>query len=403
MDKLEAAKVQLIDCVISAPCCWVWLQVLTVLNTASQNGTNATALRQSVPKETVMGLFRDLRGVVSAANNRRPYGLIFDWLYPAHFPVILKCLEAWSDTPDVTTPLLKFIAEFVQNKTQRLSFDLSSPNGILLFREVSKVLVIYGTAILQKSDITDTYQQKYKGIWICLQILTRALAGNYVNFGVFGLYGDPALEDALSISLKMALSIPLSDIIAYRKLSKAFYALVDVLCEHHTAVIASCDSNTFGFIMTSLETGLKALDITISSQCAAALNHLAAYYFRHVVAAVDVNPPPAAAQALAEHIRQNPEMFPSMLKTLFEIVLFEDCSNMWSLSRPLLSLILINEEVFNQLKSQFIAMQPAEKRQHASTWLEKLMQDVHRNLEPKNRDKFTQNLTIVRHEFKAKG
>ena len=31
------------------------------------------------------------------------------------------------------------MAEFVHNKTQRLTFDPSSPNGILLFREVSKV------------------------------------------------------------------------------------------------------------------------------------------------------------------------------------------------------------------------------------------------------------------------
>ena len=30
------------------------------------------------------------------------------------------------------------------------------------------------------------------------------------------------------------------------------------------------------------------------------------------------------------------------------------------------------------------------------------LQDVQRNLEPKNRDKFTQNLTIVRHEFRSK-
>ena len=36
--------------------------------------------------------------------------------------------------------------------------------------------------------------QKYKGIWNCLAILTRALGGNYVNFGVFELYGDPALK-----------------------------------------------------------------------------------------------------------------------------------------------------------------------------------------------------------------
>ena len=29
---------------------------------------------------------------------------------------------------------------------------------------------------------------------MCLAILTRALGGNYVNFGVFELYGDPALK-----------------------------------------------------------------------------------------------------------------------------------------------------------------------------------------------------------------
>lgn len=72
-------------------------------------------------------------------------GMLFDWLYPAHFPTILSCLSAWADTPAVTTPLLKFMSEFVHNRTQRLTFDSSSPNGILLFREVSKVLVTYGT------------------------------------------------------------------------------------------------------------------------------------------------------------------------------------------------------------------------------------------------------------------
>ncbi len=41
--------------------------------------------------------------------------------------------------PEVSTSVLKFMAEFVLNKTQRLTFDSSSPNGILLFRQVSKV------------------------------------------------------------------------------------------------------------------------------------------------------------------------------------------------------------------------------------------------------------------------
>ncbi|GKD91028.1 ribonuclease H-like domain-containing protein, partial [Tanacetum coccineum] len=47
--------------------------------------------------------------------------------------------------------------------------------------------------------------------------LRLTLAGNYVNFGVFELYGDRALADALGIALKMTLSVPLADILAYRK------------------------------------------------------------------------------------------------------------------------------------------------------------------------------------------
>ncbi len=49
----------------------------------------------------------------------------------------LCCLEAFADSPSVTTPLLKFVSELAYNKGQRLTFDASSANGILLFREVS--------------------------------------------------------------------------------------------------------------------------------------------------------------------------------------------------------------------------------------------------------------------------
>lgn len=55
-------------------------------------------------------------------------------------------------------------------------------------------------------------------------------------------------------------------------------------------------------------------------------------------------------QAIAEHLQLRPDLFPAILSTLFEIVLFEDCSNQWSLSRPMLSLILVNEQIYAQLR-----------------------------------------------------
>ncbi len=362
--------------------------------------TPVEAFRSDGVKFALIGLMRDLRGIAMATNSRRTYGLLFDWLYPAHTPLLLRTIEQWTDTPEVTTPLLKFVAEFVINKTQRLTFDSSSPNGILLFREVSKLIVAYGSQVLSLPVLSDPYTYKYKGIWVALTILTRALAGNYVNFGVFELYGDRALADALDMALKMSLGIPLASIMAFRKLARAYFALLEVLCHNHITVIVNLDTAVFAHLVGSLETGVKSLDVNISSQCASAVDNLTAFYFNNIT--MEDSPTSVAALNMAQHIAECPNLFPKILRSLFEIVLFEQCSNQWSLSRPMLSLILMNDQIFNDLKVQILSTQPADQHHRLAVCFDKLMADVTWTLEPKNRDKFTQNLTIFRHDFRAK-
>uniref|UniRef100_A0A0D9UZN9 Importin N-terminal domain-containing protein n=1 Tax=Leersia perrieri TaxID=77586 RepID=A0A0D9UZN9_9ORYZ len=362
--------------------------------------TTDAAFQTDVVKYAFIGLMRDLRGIAMATNSRRTYGLLFDWLYPSRMPLLLKAISLCADEPAVTTPLLKFMCEFVLNKAQRLTFDSSSPNGILLFREVSKLIVAYGSRILLLPNGTDIYGNKYKGIWISLAVLSRALCGNYVNFGVFELYGDRALADALDISLKMSLSVPLSDILAFKKLSKAYYGYIEVLFSNHITFVLNLDTNTFVHIVSTLESGLKGLDTGISTQCASAIDSLAAFYFNNVTAGD--GPPSPAAVNLARHIGEFPSLFPQILKTLFEIIIFEDAGNQWSLSRPILSLIMISEQMFSDLRAQILASQPVDQQQRFSQCFDKLMADVARNLEPKNRDKFTQNLTTFRHDFRVK-
>ncbi len=67
-------------------------------------------------------------------------------------------------------------------------------HGQQLYVFCLQILTIYGRYVLQIGQISNPYTEKYKGIWLSLTILTKALAGNYVNFGVFDLYGDPALK-----------------------------------------------------------------------------------------------------------------------------------------------------------------------------------------------------------------
>lgn len=44
-------------------------------------------------------------------------------------------------------------------------------------------------------------------------MLKAALCGGYVNFGVFSLYGDVALENCLNIFVKLLTSIPQSNLL----------------------------------------------------------------------------------------------------------------------------------------------------------------------------------------------
>ena len=101
-------------------------------------------------------------------------------------------------------------------------------------------------------------------------------------------------QDALDVSLKMALSIPLEDIRAYQKVAKAYFGLLDVLCHSHVHVIAACDTATFTFLLSSLDAGLKSLDYAVSSMCAAAIDNLAGQYFKGLQASADDKPNPAA-------------------------------------------------------------------------------------------------------------
>ncbi|PSS01717.1 Exportin-7 like [Actinidia chinensis var. chinensis] len=366
----------------------------------SLESTPDAIFRTDTVKYALIGLMRDLRGIAMATNSRRTYGFLFDWLYPTHMPLLLKAITHWTDTPEVTTPLLKFMAEFVLNKSQRLTFDSSSPNGILLFREVSKLTVAYGSRILSLPNCADLYTFKYKGIWILLSVLARALAGNYVNFGVFELYGDRALSDALDTVLKLLISIPLVDILAYRKLTAAYFAFLEVLLNSHIAFVLNLDTSTFRHIVGSLESGLRGVDTNILSQCASAVDNLATFYFNNIT--VGESPTTPAALNLARHVADCPGVFPEILKTLFEIVLFEDCGNQWSLSRPMLSLILISEEMFTNLRAQILASQPVDQQPRLSLCFDHLMADITQSLETKNRDKFTQNLTKFRNDFRSR-
>lgn len=174
---------------------------------------------------------------------------------------------------------------------------------------------------------------------------------------------------------------------------------------NHTATLVELDTPVLKHICTSLQSGLKSHEVSISSQCAAALEHLAAFHFNATAddrdSAVKVLGPScpsskfclrslenpatfhepmrrayadfspalslaiganssslsATQAALAAHLAREPELFSSQLAVLLNMIVFEDCANQWSLSRPLLALILSNPNFFASWKQSIIQQQ----------------------------------------------
>lgn len=357
-------------------------------------------------KKALIGLVRDLRGLAFAFNTKTSYMMLFEWIYPTYTPILQRAIELWFHDPTVTTPVLKLMAELVQNRSQRLQFDVSSPNGILLFRETSKMIVNYGTRVLTLGEIPkdQVYPMKLKGVSISFSMLKSTLCGGYVNFGVFRLYGDSALDDSLNTFVKLLLSIPQSHLLDYPKLSQTYYVLLECLAQDHINFLSNLEPHIFLYILSSISEGLTALDTMVCTGCCATLDHIVTYLFKRLSKTGKKTRPapgqvPPNGEACLRVLELHPEILQQMLSTILNIIMFEDCRNQWSMSRPLLGLILLNEEYFNQLRQSIIQNQPMDKQNAMLQWFESLMEGIERNLLTKNRDRFTQNMSVFRRDI----
>ncbi|XP_077680411.1 ran-binding protein 17 isoform X4 [Eretmochelys imbricata] len=360
---------------------------------------------QRTSKRMLIGLARDLRGIAFALNTKTSYTMLFDWIYTSYLPILQRAIELWYREAACTTPILKLMAELLQNRSQRLNFDVSSPNGILLFREASKMICTYGNQILSLGTLSkdQVYPLKLKGISICYSALKSALCGNYVSFGVFKLYGDNHFDNVLQAFVKMLLSVSHSDLLQYRKLSQSYYPLLECLTQDHMSFITSLEPHVLMYILTSISEGLTALDTIVSSSCCASLDYVVTSLFKHIAKEgkkpVRCREISQDGQRLLHFMQQNPEVLQQMMSILMNTIIFEDCRNQWSVSRPLLGLILLNEKYFSELRASLITSQPDNKREVLDQCFRNLMEGVEQNLLVKNRDRFTQNMSVFRRDM----
>jgi exportin-7 len=92
------------------------------------------------------------------------------------------------------------------------------------------------------------------------------------------------------------------------------------------------------------------------------------------------------------------DIFYTLLDSLFRIVLFTESGNQWSLSKPILSLMLADQAAFEQLKTFYVDTQTvnAEAKAEMVAAFQQLVHEIRPNLEQGNRDRFSQHVSQFR-------
>ncbi|VDD88080.1 unnamed protein product [Enterobius vermicularis] len=352
---------------------------------------------QEQVKCAVIGLCRDVRGIAIACHIKSVYSMLFDWLYPNVFNIMLRSVELWVDCSAVMSAVLKLLIELCQNRQQRLQFEMSSCSAVLLFREASKIICSFGERLLALPEVSpeNAYKERYKHIASCFAALKMALSGSYVPFGVFRLYGDTCLQDALSMFMKLFMAIPTEEFHSYQKVTQNFYSLLECIAHDNIAYLSNVQPELFITLLRYIQRGTVSLDGLVVTASCATLDTLLNYLYRRI----SQDAPPRT------HVGSEPEgeeciralrANPTILLVMLDAIVFDDVKCQWSMSRPLLGLILLQESAFQQWKMDLLAQYPQEKHARFEKAFTDLMDGVGRNLYTRNKDTFTQNLVMFR-------
>jgi hypothetical protein len=91
--------------------------------------------------------------------------------------------------------------------------------------------------------------------------------------------------------------------------------------------------------------------------------------------------------------------FPLQILTYFlNLVLFEDCKTQWSVSRPMLGLIILQPAFFEGAQQEILMALPPHRQAVVAQCFRNLLADIDQTLSVSNRDKFTEQLCIFKRD-----
>ncbi|KAL0218526.1 hypothetical protein P9112_004179 [Eukaryota sp. TZLM1-RC] len=363
--------------------------------------TNPNALlRDPEIRFQVCSLFKDLKGLCNAILEKKFYPLFLSWFHSTFFELFNEAMAIGAKDPDLAYIFVSLAEELSSARSSRCSFKHHTATGTLLFRDVAQVLISFTRNFKEVEVKKDLYDEKLKNLSIATSALANTVSGGYVNFGVCELYGDFSLNQLTIILMEHLIEINPKVISQYPSASRFIVVFVDSVAQFYPQLLVSLGDNNLKyieFVITFLTEACQSLDSFVVSNSCSAIDSLAAYLFSG----------PSVLDQNAIKLKQlmtQPSIFPivkQLLDFILKSVLFDDVQNQWSLTRPLLPLILVFPDIYSAAQQEAMVMVKPESQGEAMSLFASLSDNVKTNIEATNRDVFSQNLTRLRTQLKS--
>lgn len=226
-----------------------------------------------------------------------------------------------------------------------------------------------------------------------LSILSNVLCGSYIPFGVFKVYGDSCFKDSLAVTFDLLRSITPAELVSYSKLQDQVYDFIeDVYKSNLSLVFAELPPNAFITSVNTICLGIRLDSVKSCLNCANSIQYLCEFVLKHTQKNSEEH------QGILRVLTEQPSVFTELLKAVLEVAITEDTNYMWTLSKPLLGLIILNEHQFEDLKHYLVnsLTQDPDRIQSYLRAFEKLMEGITRGIDVKNKDRFTKNFNEFR-------
>ncbi|KAI0226553.1 Exportin 7 [Massospora cicadina] len=349
-------------------------------------------------KFSVSGLARDLQGLFLAAATRKSFLLLFDWFNSHPAQPLARAFQVYAEATEVDpeslvvplVALLKFYGELTLNRTQRLNFPVESAGGVILFRQARAVGRLTNRVAQRVSRVCGSVgsvpPSHIKLVIGYLRLMGHLLRGNYVCFGIFAVYDDPALTNFYRAYFKILNALSPQEIFAHPKLCVLYFELLELFLENHLDSVGLMDRHAFAVINQVLAQGVQNPSVPqISTSVCRSIDHILSLLCEHKAQGV--------THPLHQLYAAHDELLAQLFDSLFSAILYSERGNLWAFARPLLSFLTYDRSLFVDFSRRLLERQLEPSRPQLEELLSKLVEGVGEGEEPKMKELLSNRLT----------